>query len=123
MTSQGTADPFDWNPPATCRRIAALRLLPGQVVPVNQMVAHVIAQADGICGRHGVQLAGVRPGMGKTVFMFEEVRFDVEIGGNYCSQYDWTKDVEAELGPMVAKRYCRLWIDFGAAPDTSPTAG
>jgi hypothetical protein len=37
--------------------------------------------------------------------MFEEVPFDVEIGGNRCSPIDGLKEVDAEVGPMVAKRY------------------
>ncbi len=37
--------------------------------------------------------------------MFEEVPFEVEIVGGYFSLYDWLRDVEAELGPMVVKQY------------------
>ena len=50
-------------------------------------------------------IAGAMLGTGERVFMFEEMRFDVEIGGNHCSQNGGVKSVEAALGPMGAKRY------------------
>jgi type IV pilus assembly protein PilO len=77
----------------------------GEAVPVNQMVAHIIDQLDRISGHHTVQLVGVRPGESKEVFMFEEVPFDVEITGGYFSLYDWLREVELELGPMVVKQF------------------
>jgi type IV pilus assembly protein PilO len=82
------------------------RLLSGsQRVSVHQMVAHIIDQLDRIAGHHDVQLVGVKPGSINQVFMFEEVPFDVEITGGYFSLYDWLKEVERELGPMVVKKY------------------
>jgi Tfp pilus assembly protein PilO len=76
-----------------------------QAVPVNQMVAHIIDQLDRISGHHEVQLQGVTPGTSKPVFMFEEVPFEIELTGKYLDLYDWLREVEQELGPMVVKNY------------------
>lgn len=77
----------------------------GASVPVNQMVAHIIDRLDRISETYQVQLVGVKPGTRKEVFMFEEVPFDVEITGEYFSLFDWLREVEQELGPMVVKQY------------------
>ena len=82
------------------------QLLSGSdAVPVNQMVAHIIGQLDRISSNHQVELIGVKPGQRKKVFMFEEVPFEVEIKGGYFSLYDWLREVEQELGPMVVKQF------------------
>lgn len=93
------------------RLTAAVEALEGQLlsgseaVPVNQMVAHIIGQLDRISANHEVELVGVKPGLRKKVFMFEEVPFEVEIKGGYFSLCDWLREVEQELGPMVVKQF------------------
>lgn len=76
-----------------------------QSSPPDRLVAHIVDQLDRISGHHEVQLVGVRPGKSKRAFMFEEVPFEVELTGRYFSLYDWLREVERELGPMVVKQY------------------
>jgi len=77
----------------------------GQQLPQNQMIAYVIGQLDVIAANHRVQLVSVTPGKANKVFMFEELPFNIEIKGGYFDLYNWLKDVEAKLGPMVIKSF------------------
>lgn len=74
-------------------------------LPLNQMIAYVIGQLDSIADNHAVQLVSVQPGNGTSVFMFEEIPFHIEVTGGYFDLFDWLREVENTLGPMVVKRF------------------
>lgn len=77
----------------------------GQKLPQNQMIAYVIGQLDVIAANHQVQLVSVNPGTASKMFMFEELPFNIEIKGSYFDLYNWLKEVEVKLGPMVIKSF------------------
>ncbi len=77
----------------------------GPDLPANQLVAHIIKELDQIADRHGVKLGGVKPGNKKSILMFDEMPFHIEITGNYSDLYNWLQEVETTLGPMVVKDF------------------
>lgn len=77
----------------------------GQQLPQNQMIAYVIGQLDLIAAHHDVKLVSVNPGSASQLFMFDELPFNIEIHGRYGDLYNWLKDVEKQLGPMVIKSF------------------
>jgi Tfp pilus assembly protein PilO len=77
--------------------------LPG--LTTEQMVVALVARLDRLARRHGVTLAGVKPGDSKPVLMFEEVSFDIKAMGTYIPLVAWLDEVRAELGPLVVTRF------------------
>ncbi|MDO7597665.1 MAG: type 4a pilus biogenesis protein PilO [Pseudomonadota bacterium] len=77
----------------------------GQQLPQNQMIAYVIGQLDLIAVQHKVQLTSVMPGMATKIFMFEELPFNIEMKGSYFDLYNFLKDVDVELAPIVIKSF------------------
>ena len=74
-------------------------------LPENQLVAHVIKQLDQIADKYDVKLNGVTPGNMRSILMFNEIPFHIDINGNYHDLYDWLQEVESRLGPMVVKEF------------------
>ena len=81
------------------------------------MESHVIDVLDRISARHGIDLVSVVPGEKAEVLMFEELPYDVEVRGEYFRLFDWFREVERELHPMVVKRF---ELAAGAEPDVIP---
>lgn len=77
--------------------------LPG--LTTEQMVVALVARLDRLARRHGVTLAGVKPGERKQVLMFDEVSFDIKAMGTYIPLVAWLNDLQAELGPLVVTRF------------------
>lgn len=77
--------------------------LPG--LTTEQMVVALVARLDHLAQRHGVTLAGVKPGESKAVLMFDEVSFDIKAMGTYIPLVAWLDEVRAELGPLVVTRF------------------
>ena len=77
----------------------------GPLLPMNQMVVFVIGELDRIAERHHVNLASVTPGEPGKNFTFRVLSFEVEITGEYIKLFDWLKDVESELGPVVINEF------------------
>ncbi len=74
------------------------------LLPVSEMVAHAVDRLDQISQSHDIRFVGIKPGQPKTIPMFEEIPFAMEVSGSYFSLYQWLHDVEQALGPMVVKR-------------------
>lgn len=77
--------------------------LPG--LTTEQMVVALVARLDRLARRHGVVLAGVKPGERRQVLMFEEVSFDIKAMGTYIPLVAWLDDVQSDLGPLVVTRF------------------
>ncbi len=74
------------------------------VLPMNEVVAHTVDRLDGVSGRHAVHLLSVKPGSSKKTGSFEELPFSISVSGGYLNLYQWLRDVERELGPMVVRQ-------------------
>lgn len=73
----------------------------GPVLAADQLVVHIIERLDRIAGRRGVRLAGVRPGATRRVLMFDEVSSEIKVTGKYQALFEWLREAEEELGPLV----------------------
>ncbi len=88
--------------------LAALTLkLQGQSaqLPLDQMVVAIIDRLDRIAARRGVRLDSVRPGATRQVLMFDEVSSDIKVTGRYQALFEWLRDTENELGPLVITQF------------------
>ena len=56
---------------------------------INEQVAHTIEQLDIISRKQNISLIKVRPEKVRTVSMFKEVPFSIEIRGEYHRLYRW----------------------------------
>ena len=74
-------------------------------VPLTQMESYVINALDRVSVRHDVKLESVTPGTVQEVLMFTELPYDVQVTGSYFSLFEWLRDVETELRPMVVKSF------------------
>ncbi len=74
-------------------------------VPLTQMESYVIDALDRVSVRHDVKLESVTPGTVQKVLMFTELPYEVEVTGSYFSLFEWFRDVETELRPMVVKSF------------------
>jgi Tfp pilus assembly protein PilO len=74
-------------------------------VPLPQMESFVIDALDRVSVRHDVKLESVTPGTVTQVVMFTELPYQVQVTGNYFSLFEWFRDVENELRPMVVKNF------------------
>lgn len=75
------------------------------MLPVSQMMAHIIQRLDEICGNHKIKLLGVKPGRPNKIPRFEEIPFSVEVCGGYFALYEWLHETEQEMGPMAVKNF------------------
>ena len=71
----------------------------------REMESYVIDTLDRISMRHDVELASVTPSDTSSVLMFEELPYDVEVSGAYFRLFEWFRDAESELRPMVVKAF------------------
>jgi Tfp pilus assembly protein PilO len=74
-------------------------------VPARQIEAFVIDSLNRIAERRAVELVSVKPGAFGDVLSFEELPYDVRVQGGYFDLYDWLRDVETQLRPMVVKQF------------------
>lgn len=74
-------------------------------VPRRQIEAFVIDSLHRMSQAQGVQLMRVAPEEAAHVLMFEELPYDVRVRGHYFDLHRWLYEVEAELRPMVVKRF------------------
>lgn len=73
----------------------------GPQLAVDQLAVHIIERLDRIAARRGVRLVSVRPGATRRVLMFDEVSSDIKVTGKYQALFDWLREAEEELGPLV----------------------
>jgi len=64
----------------------------------EQMAATVMSQLDQSAVKHGITLAGIRPGARREVLSFEEASFEVNAQGEYLRLCAWLLDFEGTLG-------------------------
>ena len=76
-----------------------------QLLPINQIIAHVIGELDQIADQHNVKLVSVNPGKLGDRHIFKELPFNLELAGTYLNLYEWLNDVEQSLGPIVVKQF------------------
>jgi len=74
-------------------------------MPINQKTAFVIGRLDAISSQHQVHLHSVKPGEVASIAMFQELPFNIELGGSYFKLVDWLQQVEQDLGPIVVKEF------------------
>lgn len=75
------------------------------VLPVSQMMAHIIQKLDETCGHHQITLLGVKPGRPNKIPRFEEIPFSVEVCGDYFQLFQWLRETEDAMGPMTVKNF------------------
>lgn len=73
--------------------------------PLKQMESYIIGRLQKISWQHGVELRGVAPGPGRSVQMFKEIVFDVELVGDYFDLVAWLRELSRQLGFVVVKEY------------------
>ena len=87
----------------------------GSQLSPDRVIVGIVDRLAGIATRRHAALHGVRPAGIKRVLMFDEMAFDIQVGGAYRELLDWMQDVERELGPLVVTRFS---IKRGATTDT-----
>ncbi len=63
--------------------------------------------------RQGVSLGSVRPGARRIVQGFEETVYDIEARGEYRSLYQWLREAQAGVAPLVVTGFSLRSIDEG----------
>ena len=74
-------------------------------VPINELEAFVVNTLDRISGHHGITLLGITPDEPTSVWMFEEMPFEVRVEGSFFAIHRWLYEVEDALRPMVVKQF------------------
>lgn len=82
--------------------------------PLDQLVLDIIDRLDRIAARRGVRLDSVRPGTTRRVLMFDEVSADIKVTGKYAPLFEWLRDTEEALGPMVVTQFSMKPADIAA---------
>jgi Tfp pilus assembly protein PilO len=77
----------------------------GPQLPVNQMIASVIGQLDNIADHNKVKLISIKPGTTEKIFTFQVLPFHVELSTDYFSLFNWLRELEQELGPILVKKF------------------
>jgi Tfp pilus assembly protein PilO len=72
-------------------------------MPARELEAVVVGRLQNVSWRHDVELTSVRPGRGEQLDVFEELLFDVELGGRYGDLYAWLEDLREEIAFVVIK--------------------
>jgi Tfp pilus assembly protein PilO len=70
----------------------------------DQMVVRVVGDLNRIGKLHAVSISSVRPAESRAVLMFNEVVFEIAARGSYQSLYEWLRQVENEVGPLVVSQ-------------------
>lgn len=83
-------------------------------IPDSEIESFVVDSLDQISSRHGVSLLAITPGVTGSIWMFDELPYEVRVEGTFFSVHEWLHDVEEALRPMVVKR-------FAISPNRSET--
>ena len=73
--------------------------------PLKQMESYIIGRLQKISWQHNIELRGVAPGPGRSVQMFREIVFDVQLVGDYFQLVAWLRELSNQLGFVVVKEY------------------
>ena len=71
----------------------------------HELEAFVLGRMQNISWRNQVELRSVKPTKGERVLEFEEVKFDVQVKGQYFDLFNWIRDLNRELGFVVVKKF------------------
>ena len=82
--------------------------------PVDQLVVSIVNRLDRSAARRGVRLDRVHPGTTRPVLMFDEVSADIKVTGKYQALFEWLRDTEMELGPLVVTQFSMKLTDVAA---------
>ena len=74
-------------------------------IPRRQIESFIVDSLDLLSTRHDVRLIGITPDQPTTVWMFEELPYQVEVEGSFFAIHRWLYDVEDRLRPMVVKQF------------------
>lgn len=74
-------------------------------LPVKQMESYIIGRLQKVSWETNVELISVKPGNGRTVQMFQESLFDVELNASYFDFFRWLQSIGRDLGFIVIKKY------------------
>ena len=74
-------------------------------VPHNEIESFVVNTLDRVSGRHGITLLGITPDEPTSVWMFEELPYEVRVEGSFFGVHRWLYEVEEALRPMVVKQF------------------
>ena len=74
-------------------------------MPVNEMESYLVGRLQRLAWDAGIELVGVRPGTAKRIMEFEEISFEVEVGGEYKDLYKWLDNIGNALGFMLVTNY------------------
>lgn len=62
---------------------------------------------------HGVSLGSVKPGARRIVLGFEETIYDIEARGEYRPLYEWLREAQKNVAPLVVTGFTLKSIDEG----------
>ncbi len=71
----------------------------------DTLESFVIDRLDQASAIHDVHLESVKPGAIEKVLIFDELHYDVVVGGDYFALYGWLASLEQDLRPLVIKRF------------------
>lgn len=74
-------------------------------MPVNEVEAYLVGRLQELAWGAGIELLGVKPGVSKRVMSFEEISFEVDVGGEYDHIYNWLDEIGNVLGFMLVTNY------------------
>ncbi len=77
----------------------------GISVPRRQLEAFVVNALDRTATQHDVSLLGITPDSSSSIWMFDELPYQVKVSGDYFSIHRWLVDLEDALRPMVIKQF------------------
>jgi Tfp pilus assembly protein PilO len=77
------------------------------------MILFLMDALGRVATRHGVSLGSVRPGARRIVQGFEEAVYDIEARGEYRSLYQWLREAQAGVAPLVVTGFSLRSIDEG----------
>lgn len=77
------------------------------------MILFLMDALGRVATRQGVSLGSVRPGARRIVQGFEETDYDIEARGEYRSLYQWLREAQAGVAPLVVTGFSLRSIDEG----------
>ena len=77
------------------------------------MILFLMDALGSIGTRQGVSLGSVRPGARRIVQGFEETTYDIEARGEYRNLYQWLREAQAGVAPLVVTGFTLRSIDEG----------
>lgn len=77
----------------------------------DRMILFLMDALGQIATRQGVSLGSVRPGARRMVEAFEETTYDIEARGEYRSLFQWLREAQAGVAPLVVAEFTLRSLD------------